>query len=372
MSDYTRPTSCLLGCMFFGLVLTLGVLLGGAGSYLLWQETTVQNQPIVAESYGLPVTYTEPINAVNPPEQSIIITQESASVEAVNKVLPTVVTVINRSGFSSGSGTGFFVSDEGYLVTNNHVVENGSDIYIIYSEGGIVPARLIGTAPDFDLAVLHVDRFVPAIAEWGDSGVLPLGAPIIAIGSALGRYQNTVTGGILSGFNRELGGLQGLLQTDAAINHGNSGGPLINLAGQVIGINTMVVRGGPSEAVGLGFAIPSNVARNVVKQLIERGEARPPFLGIRYTPLNPLLATEQNLSITEGAFIEGVVDGTPAGQAGLQAGDVIIKISGKPVDDRNQLVSLLFEHVAGETIVVSILRNGSTFDAPLTLIERVD
>ena len=151
---------------------------------------------------------------------------------------------------------------------------------IIYAQGGRASAQLVGTAPDFDLAVLKVAGSVPAVAAWGDSGELPLGAQVIAIGSALGEYQNTVTAGVFSGFNRELGPLRGLLQTDAAINSGNSGGPLINLAGQIIGINTAVVRGGDgfsAGAEGLGFAIPSNVAQTVVERLIETGQAQPSF-----------------------------------------------------------------------------------------------
>jgi len=209
--------------------------------------------------------------------------------------------------------------------------------------------------------VLKVDGPVPAFVQWGDSGELPLGAGVIAIGSALGQYQNTFTAGILSGFNRQLGGVGDLLQTNAAINSGNSGGPLINRAGQVVGINTMEVRGGGySEAEGLGFAIPSNVAQLVVRNLIEIGEARSPFLGIQYQPLNPQLANEAGLDIIEGALLETIVDGTPADRVGLRAGDVIIGIDGKPVDARHSLASLLLEHVAGDTITLDVLHNGQT------------
>jgi 2-alkenal reductase len=288
----------------------------------------------------------------------------------VKKVLPAVVTVLNQGELGIGSGSGFFVDEKGYLVTNYHVIEGGRSLQVIYAQGGRSSATLVGTAPEFDLAVLKVEGTVPAVAEWGDSGELPLGANVIAIGSALGQYQNSVTAGILSGFNRQLGGLVGLLQTDAAINHGNSGGPLINLVGEVIGINTMVVRGGMSEAEGLGFAIPSNVARNVVRNLIETGEAKYPFVGIQFQPLNPQLATEANLSVTEGAILEEVIKGTPADRAGLQVSDVILAINGEPVDDRQSLISLLLEHVAGETITLEILRDGQTFETQLTLSER--
>jgi len=257
------------------------------------------------------------------------------------------------------------------VVTNYHVVEGAADLSVIYAQGGTAPARLVGIAPDFDLAVIQVDGPIPAIASWGDSGELPLGEDVIAIGSALGRYQNTVTAGILSGFNRELGGLRALLQTDTAINSGNSGGPLINTAGQVIGINTAVVRGGASNnAEGLGFAIPSNIASNVVQQLIETGEAKPAFLGIQYQPLNPQLVGEARLSVSQGAILEEIVAGSPAARAGLQASDIIVAINGQSIDDRHPLVSLLLEHVAGESITLDIVRDGNPLQMTLTLGER--
>jgi 2-alkenal reductase len=302
--------------------------------------------------------------------QSLVVTEESASVEAVASVLPAVVTVLNSGAFGGGSGTGFFISDTGYVVTNNHVIEGAGVLDIIYAQGGRAPASLVGTAPEFDLAVLKVNGPVPAVAVWGDSGELPLGANVIAIGSALGQYQNSVTGGILSGFNRQLGGLGGLLQTDAAINQGNSGGPLINLAGQVVGINTLVARGEFLEAEGIGFAIPSNVARSVVRNLVASGDARHPFLGIQYQSLNPQLASEIQLRITEGALLETILEGTPAARAGLRVGDVIVAIDGKRVDDRHSLVSLLLEHVAGDTIMLDVLRDGERFQTELTLGER--
>jgi 2-alkenal reductase len=302
--------------------------------------------------------------------QALVVTEESATIDAVNKVLPAVVTVINRSGMGVGSGSGFFISSDGYLVTNNHVVEGARNITIIYSRGGEAPAALVGTAPEFDLAVLKVEGAVPGVTEWGNSTELPLGANVLAIGSALGEYQNSVTQGILSGFNRQVGPMNNLLQTDAAINSGNSGGPLINLAGQVIGINTMVVRGNFSDAEGLGFAIPSNVAQSVVRNLIETGNARHPFLGIQYQSLNPQLASEAGLSITEGALLDSVLPGTPAERAGLQVGDVVVAINGAPVNDRQPLVSLLLEHVAGDTITLDVLRDGTTFQTQLTLGER--
>jgi len=353
--------------------LFVGTATGGLAGYLIATNTKADTQPVVIQA-NEPSSTLEQINTVDPSvadkQQPPVTTEESATVEAVEKVLPAVVTVLNQGQLGGGSGSGFFISEDGYVVSNYHVVENAQNLSIVYAQGGVASARLVGTAPEFDLAVLKVDGPVPAVTQWGDSGELPLGAGVIAIGSALGQYQNSVTAGILSGFNRQLGGLGGLLQTDAAINHGNSGGPLVNLTGQVVGINTMVVRGGLSDAEGLGFAIPSNVAQNVVRNLIERGDARHPFLGIQYQALNPQLATELGLNITQGALLDTIIDGTPADRAGLRSGDVIVAIEGQPVDDRHSLVSLLLEHVAGDTITIKILRDGKATETNLTLGER--
>jgi len=365
-----------VGFLVGAMILVLGVASGSFIGYVVANEMLPASEQVLVEPVAnsvstdlqlAPVSDTAPVIEQQVPN----VTEQSATVEAVNRVLPAVVTVLSRGVNGGGSGSGFIISKEGYIVTNNHVVGGGREFSVIYAQGGAEPAILIGTAPDFDLAVLKVDGPVPAVAGWGDSGELPLGANVIAIGSALGRYQNTVTAGILSGFNRELGGLRALLQTDAAINSGNSGGPLINIAGQIIGINTAVVRGGLSNnAEGLGFAIPSNVASNVVRQLIETGEAKPAFLGIQYQPLTPQLVGETGLSISQGAMLQEIVAGTPAARAGLQAGDIIIAINGQPIDDRHPLVSLLLEHIAGETITLDLVRDGVTLQTTLTLGER--
>ena len=376
MDEQAKRQLWVVGFLVGAMILVLGVASGSFIGYVVANEMLPASEQVLVEPVAnsvstdlqlAPVSDTAPVIEQQVPN----VTEQSATVEAVNRVLPAVVTVLSRGVNGGGSGSGFIISKEGYIVTNNHVVEGGREFSVIYAQGGAEPAILIGTAPDFDLAVLKVDGPVPAVAGWGDSGELPLGANVIAIGSALGRYQNTVTAGILSGFNRELGGLRALLQTDAAINSGNSGGPLINIAGQIIGINTAVVRGGLSNnAEGLGFAIPSNVASNVVRQLIETGEAKPAFLGIQYQPLTPQLVGETGLSISQGAMLQEIVAGTPAARAGLQAGDIIIAINGQPIDERHPLVSLLLEHIAGETITLDLVRDGVTLQTTLTLGER--
>ncbi|MCB0196074.1 MAG: trypsin-like peptidase domain-containing protein [Anaerolineae bacterium] len=344
--------------------------IGGVIGFTLarnWGGSTANESP--AAMPGISVEPVSNVDGSGTTQQTLSVTEQSASVDTVSSALPAVVTVLTQSGFGGGSGSGFFISQEGHVVTNNHVVEGSRTIMIVYAKGGTAEATIVGLAPEFDLAVLKVDGPVPGVLAWGDASELPLGGSVIAIGSALGQYQNSVTSGVLSGYNRQLAGMGGLLQTDAAINQGNSGGPLLNLAGQVIGINTMVARG-QGDAEGLGFAIPSNTARNVVANLMETGEARHPFLGIQYQALNPQLATEGGLNITEGALIESVLNNTPADRASLQGGDVIVALNGRSVDDRHPLVSLLLEHVAGETVTLDVLRNGQVFQTQLTLGER--
>jgi 2-alkenal reductase len=353
------------------LIITVSLLAGAAfgsvAGYVFAGEAGPSSPSALARPISSRVADSSDLTAVAnvalalPERQTLIITQESASVEAVDKVLPGVVTVLNEGNLRvNGSG----------LVTNNHVIEGAQSLSIVYFTGGVAPATLVGTAPDFDLAVLKVDGPVPGVAEWGDSGELPLGANVIAIGSALGQFQSTVTGGLLSGFNRRVGPLHGLLQTDAAINQGNSGGPLINLGGQVIGVNTLTVRGGRAAAEGLGFAIPSNIARSVARNLIESGKVGKPFLGVQYQELDPWLAIQGDLDVSQGALLEDITVGTPANLAGLKVGDIIVTVNGQQVDDRHPLVSLLLEHVAGETITLEVLRDGKTFSLTITLAER--
>lgn len=373
MPSRNNNSMWLAGCFAVAICLLVGATLGSLAGYMVAARSSAQMAPVAnpVQVAAAPAELVVSAPAASAgAAQEIIINDQSSSVTAVGQVLPAVVTVVAQSQRGIGSGSGFFISSDGYIVTNNHVVEGAREIAIIYAQGGRASAQLIGTSPDFDLAVLKVEGLVPGVAAWGDSSELPLGAHVLAIGSALGQYQNTVTSGVLSGFNRELGSLRGLLQTDAAINSGNSGGPLINLAGQIVGINTAVVRGEFADAEGLGFAIPSNVAQKVVQRLIESGDAQPSFLGIQYKEMNPQLASELQLSTTHGALLEEVVGGSPAAEAGLKAGDVIIGVNGQQLDDRHPLVSLLVEYVAGETITLDILREGQTFQTDLTLGER--
>jgi 2-alkenal reductase len=342
-----------------------GVAFGGTAGYVLataWvgHAPVASVQPAVNTApFDLPAIEVPFLPPALPDDPKPGLTEAHGPVEAVNKVLPAVVTVVNKDKlFGEGSGSGFFISEEGYIVTNDHVVTGADELSIIYAEGGTASATLIGAAPEFDLAILKVEGRVPAVVEWGDSSALPLGASVVAIGSALGRYQNTVTAGVLSGFNRELGGLRALLQTDAAINQGNSGGPLINLQGQVIGINTLTLRGGLARAEGLNFAVPSNMARLVTQGLLEGSQVEPPFLGVKYQELN------------RGVLLREVLNDTPATAAGLQVGDIIISVNGRLIDERRPLITLLLEHQPGDAIIIELIRDDSTIEATLILGQR--
>ncbi|MGH2544309.1 MAG: S1C family serine protease [Ardenticatenaceae bacterium] len=333
-------------------------------------EPEVESPPpadVQPEAETPPITEAPVAPAPQPEPAAPSVEGGSSIVSAVQRVQPATVQVLTPVG----SGSGVVISEDGYVVTNNHVVEGAREYMVVFDRGERVRAELVGTAPDFDLAVLKVADAVPAVASWGDSSAVPLGGQVIAIGSALGDYQNTITTGILSGVNRSLGGLDGLLQHDAAINHGNSGGPLINQSGEVVGINTMVIRGGRSQAEGLGFAIPSNVAQAVVGQLIENGVAYRPLMGVSLMPVNSQLAEEFGLSVTDGAYIEQVTPGGPSAQAGIQPGDVVTAINGRPVNARDTLQMHVLSHASGETIRVSILRAGQPLELQVTLARQV-
>jgi len=301
--------------------------------------------------------------------------------DLVDAVDQSVVTVINEQKFTgfgntqgqtqgqlqpAGSGTGFIVSTDGYVVTNNHVVDGSDSLKVIFQDGTEVDATLVGTDPTSDIAVIQISGNIPTPVALGDSSQLRVGESVIAIGSPLGEYTNTVTEGIVSALGRSLqsqdgSGLENMIQHDAAINPGNSGGPLLNMKGQVVGVNTAVVRQAEPgvSAEGLGFAIPSNTVKDIATQLIENGKVVRPYLGIEYQLLNPQLSTSQNLTIDHGAYVVSVVAGGPSETAGLQVGDVITKMDDQEINDTTSLQDLLFAHKPGDTVTLEVVRGQS-------------
>ena len=305
---------------------------------------------------------------------------------AVKEAGPAVVTIVNTQsaqgtrfrGALTGSGSGVIIDSRGYIVTNNHVVENQQSLEVIFSNGTKAPAQLVGTDPLTDLAVLKVDVPVPDVAEFSDSNALEPGQPVVAIGSPLGDFRNTVTVGVISALHRTLSeagsvALQDLVQTDAAINHGNSGGPLVDLNGRVVAINVAVVRSsgpGGDIAEGLGFAIPSNTAKKIANQLIEKGAVSRPYMGIAYETITPQTEAIYNLELSRdnGLLVTNVESGSPADKAGLVANSIITKFDGVEITSDTSLPNLLLDHAVGDSVKLLVVRPGSTSEEEVTIV----
>jgi S1-C subfamily serine protease len=301
-------------------------------------------------------------------------------VDVAKEMLPSVVTVVNRlaSGQQQSSGSGFVVDARGYVVTNNHVVENvrgggaGASFDVIFSDNKTQKATLVGRDPDTDIAVLQIPAIAGLkVASLANSDSVPVGAMVIAIGSPLGEYQNTVTSGVVSGKGRRVQESQNvflddLIQTDAAINPGNSGGPLIWAATrQVVGMNTLIAD--PNQAVGLGFAISANTIRTVADELIKNGKIERGFIGIQYSPLSPRNAVALGLPAAAGIQISAVVPGSPAAQAGLKVGDVVTKLNDQQIDQEHPLQSLMVKFRPGDKVRLAIIRDTATQTLEVTL-----
>lgn len=285
----------------------------------------------------------------------------------------------------TGSATGVIVSKDGIVLTNKHVVPDNGKIIVRDHQGKVYKdVEVIDRDPFNDIAYLRIrtgGELQPA--ELGDSDQVEVGQRVIAIGNALGVFSNTVTSGIISGIGRPVtatgggGGaeqLQGLFQTDAAINPGNSGGPLVNIAGQVIGLNTAIA----GDAENIGFAIPINQVTPGLESIREHGRIIKPFLGIRYVTVDSQIAKRFDLDVTKGAYVPesggrpSIVPDSPADEAGIQPGDVITAINGKPIDQENNLALAIIQHQAGETVSVTLNRNGKEQTVEVTLDEAPD
>lgn len=298
-----------------------------------------------------------------------------AVAQVAQRVSPTVVGVVNRSrvqGFfgmqqQQSTGSGIIFDPAGLIVTNQHVVSRAAEISVILFDNLQVPAQLVGEDERTDLAVLKIDvASLPAthrplpVAEFGDSEKLVVGELAIAIGNPLGiEFQGTVTAGIISAVERTLtmdDVTFRVIQTDAAINSGNSGGALANSRGQIIGINQAKIAAGGVE--GMGFAIPINVARPIIRELIEHGRVIRPWMGIRGTTVTPSLAAQYGLTVNAGVFIE-VVPNSPAARAGLRLGDVIVRYNGTEITDFEQMRELITATGIGGTAEL-VIRRGTT------------
>ena len=315
------------------------------------------------------------------------------SIEGVaNKVSQSVVSIVSKSqkgtkyfssGFGSASaGTGIIVSENGYILTNKHVVEGSSDISIVTNDGNSYDnVKIITTDPLSDIAILKISNAKGLkAAELGDSKALNIGQQVIAIGNALGEYDGTVTSGIISGVGRTVNAssddgttketLTDMIQTDAAINSGNSGGPLVNAQGQVVGVNTAVA----SEAQGIGFAIPISSVKGILKSISEGKTPNRAYLGANYISVNPQVQKAYNLNVSKGALIKNrngrsIISGSPAQKAGLKDGDIITKIDDIEISKNISLGSLIGEKSAGDKVKITYIRDGKESTSISTLEE---
>ena len=269
-----------------------------------------------------------------------------------------------------GLGSGVIVSKDGYVLTNNHVVEGSETVKVELSDDRSFTAKVVGTDPATDLAVVKIDATALPTLEFGDSEAVKVGDAVLALGNPL-DIGETVTSGIISAKGRQTSGgdsYQDFLQTDAAINHGNSGGALVNAGGQLIGIPSQILT--PTDGnIGLGFAIPSNMAKHVMDQLIATGAVRRAKLGVTVQRITPDLAASLGLPNTRGALISGVDEGSPAAKAGVRQGDVITSYNGKPVADNNQLRNSVASTKPGTSVSLQVLRDGRTETLQATVAE---
>ena len=360
---YTPPPQARRGVGFGLLVVLLVVaILAGAGAGAVGGFVATRRLGPVQSGLTNPAT-----GSGNVP-----VADSLAMIEATKKIGPATVTITttsssqNQSGgvLSGEQGTGIIFDSDGHILTNDHVVAQGDTFAVLFAQGkSQVKATLVGRDTLDDLAILKVGEKVPGVGQFGTSRDLQPGQQVIAIGSALGDYRNSVTAGVISALHRTLTGkpeMDDMIQTDAAINPGNSGGPLVNLDGSVIGINTAVPgtdQASGLQAQGIGFAIPSDRARDIATQLLKNGKVDHPFLGISYVRITAELQAANGLPIDNGALVSAVTPGSPAEKAGIKKDDIITQINGDEVDQENSLYSLLSKHQVGEKVKLNVLRD---------------
>lgn len=303
--------------------------------------------------------------AVEPPPP--LTASERTMIDVTRRVSPAVVGI----RVQGGAGSGVIIRRDGVILTNAHVVENSRSVIVQLANGTEVQGQVLGQDPTVDIAVVRIPGSDLPVAPLSDSDRLEVGQAAIAIGNPFG-LERTVTTGIISALQRNIGprgpGADELIQTDAAINPGNSGGPLLNSAGQVVGINTAAI----PAAVGLGFAVPINLARDVAEQLLTTGVVRRAQIGIEQRAVDPEFARQFDLPARQGVLVLGVLQGSPAAQAGLRRGDIITRIDDTPINGEGDLRRFLRETSPGTSVTVSGMRtsgNGGSFTTRLRLGE---
>lgn len=314
-------------------------------------------------------------------KRQIVVEESSAVIDVAKKVGPSVVSITTQAvtqGFfgmteAEGQGTGIILTADGLILTNNHVVAGASSLTVFTSDGKQYKGTFVAGDASNDYAFIRIEAKGLKPAKLGDSSSVQIGQRVVAIGNALGQFQNTVTDGIISGKGRPVTAsdsgsgegaenLQNLFQTDAAINPGNSGGPLVDLDGNVIGMNTAVA----GNAQNIGFAIPVDEIKAAIASVEKQGKIEKPYLGVRYIPITQSFARANNLTVSKGAYIAGniqnlaVLPNSPASKAGLKEGDIITKIGSQEIDQDHTLTALLSKKKVGETVKLTYIRDGKT------------
>lgn len=358
------------------------LVLGGAGCLL---GAAAYNQRGTSSSSGFVSMFSgQDSNSAN--------FQEGSIAEVAEKVSPSVVSIVTsmetsdwfgRRVESEAAGTGIIVSADGLILTNKHVIEDAKTISVVLDDGTSYDnVKIAATDPNNDIAFLRIPNASGlAAATLGDSKTLSVGQQVMAIGNAMGLYQNTVTSGVISGLGRTVTAsdsdgrnsetLTDMIQTDAAINSGNSGGPLVNAAGEVIGVNTAT----SSSAENMGFAIPISAVKGMLTQLASGETATRAYLGVYSLQVTPEVAKEYNLPVTAGAYIysgtaqQAVVNGSPAAKAGIKEGDIVVTVNDARVGQNGSLPNLIAEFKPGDTVQLGILRDGKEMTLAVTLEE---
>lgn len=317
----------------------------------------------------------------------IVTDEEQTITSVVEKVSPSVVSIVTTTASSGrafaqqAAGTGMIVSRDGYVMTNKHVVDGAREVSVVTSDGrSFDNVEIVGSDPLNDIAFLKISSVdnLPVVTL-GDSKTVRVGQQVVAIGNALGQYQNSVTSGIISGLGRpvvassggglaEAESLSDLLQTDAAINSGNSGGPLLNSSGQVIGINTAVAQ----NAQGIGFAIPIGAAKGMLNRLVETGEFDRPFIGVQYLSITPEVKAEYDLDVSQGDYLwaesgSAIRSDGPADRAGLEDGDIVTKVGDVTIGPGRGISTLIGEYQPGDKLTLTLLRDGRETTRDITL-----
>jgi S1-C subfamily serine protease len=365
------------------LVSLLSAVLASGGTVVALGAAGVLDRPVTAPATALGTDVGAP--------QPVTIDESSATINVAARVSPAVVriTVMGSSDAGNlgvipetGVGSGVIYNSDGWILTNRHVVEGGNEFEVELKDGRVLSGEVYGIDTLTDLAIVKVDGSNLPTAAIGESDALEVGQLVIAIGSPLGTYSNSVTSGIVSAKGRTITTdgstrpLTNLIQTDAAINPGNSGGPLLDANGNVVGINTAIA----TNSNGIGFAIPIDVARPIMAQAVAGEKLARPYLGIQFVSITRQLADEENLPVQAGALVggrtqgdqpaPGVQPGTPAAQAGIKDGDIITSVGGKTIDDGHPLDATLSQFSPGQTVSVEILRDGERITLDVTLGTR--